>query len=88
MVAVITMSRWSHLAPQERLHLNAIDRSLAGYHIAQLAIGVLGVLVISGEYSTGQIRSSLMAVPKRLPVLWAKLLVFAAVTFVLILVSA
>jgi ABC-2 type transport system permease protein len=51
------------------------------------AIGVLGVLVISGEYSTGMIRSSFMAVPRRLPILWAKLLVFSAVTFALMLVS-
>jgi ABC-type transport system involved in multi-copper enzyme maturation permease subunit len=49
---------------------------------------VLGVLVISGEYSTGMIRSSLMAVPRRLPVLWAKIAVFASVTFVLMLASA
>lgn len=48
---------------------------------AQLAIGVLGVLMISGEYSTGSIRSSLTAVPKRLPMLWAKLAVFAGVVF-------
>jgi len=44
---------------------------------------VLGVLVITGEYSTGMIRASFTAVPKRLPVLWAKLAVFAAVSFVL-----
>jgi ABC-type transport system involved in multi-copper enzyme maturation permease subunit len=43
--------------------------------------------VISGEYSTGMIRSSFMAVPRRLPVLWAKLAIFSAVTFVLMLVS-
>jgi ABC-2 type transport system permease protein len=49
---------------------------------------VLGVLVISGEYSTGQIRSSLMAVPRRLPVLWSKLLVFSVITFVLMLAAA
>jgi ABC-2 type transport system permease protein len=41
---------------------------------------VLGVLLISGEYATGMIRSSLTAVPKRLPVLWGKLTVFTAVT--------
>jgi ABC-2 type transport system permease protein len=88
LVALVTMSRWDQLGANQRAHFNPIDRSLAGYHIAQLAIGVLGVLIISGEYSTGQIRSSFMAVPKRLPVLWAKLLVFAGVTFVLILISS
>ena len=80
-VAAVQMSRWSHLEPQERLRYDAIDVGVGGYHLAQLAIGVLGVLIISGEYSTGMIRSSLMAVPRRLPVLWAKMIVFGAVTF-------
>ena len=88
LIAAIQMSRWNQLGPGERLHFNAIDHSLGGFNLAQLAIGVLGVLVISGEYSTGQIRSSLMAVPRRLPVLWAKLIVFAAVAFALMLVGA
>jgi ABC-type transport system involved in multi-copper enzyme maturation permease subunit len=87
-VAAVQMSRWSHLEPQERLRFDAIDVGVGGYHLAQLAIGVLGVLVITGEYSTGMIRSSFMAVPHRLQVLWAKLLVFAALTFVLMLAAA
>jgi len=57
--------------------------SLGGVFLAQLAVGVLGVLVVSGEYATGMIRSTFIAVPKRLPVLWAKSLVFSLVTFVL-----
>lgn len=56
--------------------------SLRGVYLAQLAVGVLGVLVITGEYSTGMIRATLSAVPKRLPVLWAKALAFAVVVFV------
>jgi ABC-2 type transport system permease protein len=81
LVAAIQMSRWSHLEAHERLTYDAINTGVGGYHLAQLAIGVLGVLVITGEYSTGMIRSSLMAVPRRLPVLWAKALVYGAVTF-------
>jgi len=53
-----------------------------------MAIAVLGVLIISGEYSTGMIRSSFGAVPKRLPVLWAKLVVFGAATFVLMEIAS
>jgi len=45
--------------------------------MASLAVAVLGVLVISGEYSTGMIRSTLAAVPRRLPALWAKGVVLA-----------
>lgn len=87
-IAAITMARWSQLSLQDKLTLNVIDRSLGGWHLAQLAIAILGVMIMTGEYHTGMIRSSLMAAPKRLPVLWAKLLVFTSVTFVLILVAA
>jgi ABC-type transport system involved in multi-copper enzyme maturation permease subunit len=55
---------------------------------AVVAFGVLGVLMISGEYSTGMIRSSLTAVPRRLPVLWGKLAVFAGAIFSLSLVAS
>lgn len=61
--------------------LDPILTSLNGITFSQLAIGVLGVLLMSGEYSSGMIRSSLTAVPKRLPVLWGKLMVFAGVVF-------
>ncbi len=56
--------------------------STSGMAVASLAIAVLGVLCISSEYSSGMIRTSLIAVPKRGRVLAAKSLVFAAVTFV------
>jgi ABC-2 type transport system permease protein len=76
-------SRWPNLSPQDkaRFLIHRLRINLAGVGIAQLSVGVLGVLVISGEYSTGMIRSTFAAVPKRLPVLWAKVAVFAAVTF-------
>ena len=53
-----------------------------GLGLGQLAICVLGVLVITSEYSTGAIRSSLLAVPRRYPVMLAKGLVFAALVIV------
>jgi ABC-2 type transport system permease protein len=56
--------------------------SQTGVAIASLAIAVLGVLCISSEYSSGMIRTSLTAVPKRGRVLAAKSLVLGAVTFV------
>jgi hypothetical protein len=61
----------------------AVSLSLFGLTFAQLALGVLGVLVTAGEYSTGMIRSTLAAVPRRLPVLWAKSAVFGGVALVL-----
>ena len=53
-----------------------------GVGLGQLAIGVLGVLVITSEYSSGVIRASLLAVPRRLPVLAAKAVVFAVLLLV------
>ncbi len=53
-----------------------------GVGLGQLAIGVLGVLIITSEYSTGVIRASLLAVPRRLPVLAAKAVVFAVLLIV------
>jgi ABC-2 type transport system permease protein len=82
-VAFFDMSRWSSLPLDTRLHYKSVDTALIGWHLSELAVGVLGVLVISGEYSTGMIRSTFMAVPRRLPVLWAKVLVFASVVLVL-----
>ena len=73
----------AHVGAHDRAGRHPLDIALAGVNVAQLAIAVLGVLVITGEYSTGMIRSTLIAVPKRLPVLWAKTVVFAVVTFVL-----
>ena len=85
LAAAVISAHWGHRSASDRAHFNPLDVSLIGSQIAQLAIGVLGVLVITGEYSTGMIRASFTAVPKRLPVLWAKTFVFALVTFVLML---
>jgi ABC-type transport system involved in multi-copper enzyme maturation permease subunit len=54
----------------------------AGFGLGQLAICVLGVIVICSEYSTGAIRASLLAVPKRLPMLAAKAVVFTVIDLV------
>ena len=68
---------------QDKLVFNPLETSLIGVGVAQLAIGVLGVLMITGEYSTGMIRATFCAVPRRLPVLWAKAGVFGTITLVL-----
>jgi hypothetical protein len=83
--AAVTSARWGQISPAERADRHPLDIALAGVNLSQLAIAVLGVLVVTGEYSTGMIRATFIAVPKRLPVLWAKLGVFAVVTFVLTL---
>ena len=53
--------------------------TMQGYLLAQLLVGALGIMFVSGEYATGMIRSTLAAVPTRLPVLLAKGAVFLTV---------
>ncbi|MGR6913009.1 ABC transporter permease [[Actinomadura] parvosata] len=60
----------------------AIASSLLGIMFAQLAMATLGVLVISSEYRTGGIRTSLMAVPRRISLLTGKIIVFSATSLV------
>jgi hypothetical protein len=62
--------------------------SLAGVQIAQIAAGVLGVLLITSEYASGLIRTSFAAVPRRLPVLWGKAALLAAATVAVSLPAA
>jgi ABC-2 type transport system permease protein len=76
------ISRVDHLDPVERLSFDPTIHSLRGIYLAQLAIGVLGVLAITNEYATGMIRNTFGAVPQRSAVLAAKLAVFGVVALV------
>ncbi|MDX6243793.1 MAG: type transport system permease protein [Frankiales bacterium] len=77
-------SKWSTLAPDDV----APSGVLRGYFLGQLLIGVLGVLFVSAEYSTGMIRSTLAAVPRRIPVVLAKALVFGGIALVAMTVAS
>jgi ABC-2 type transport system permease protein len=81
----LTIAQWSKADAAARAQIIADPTSTilgAGFQLGQLTICVLGVMVIASEYSTGMIRASLLAVPKRTPMLAAKAVVFAAVVFV------
>ena len=60
-----------------------LDVAFLGLDLYALVIGVFGILQMSGEYGSGLIRASLAAVPRRLPVLWAKALLLLVVSGVL-----
>jgi len=62
--------------------------SLRGFFLAQLAIGVLGVLFITGEYGTGMIRATLSAEPRRYRVWVGKIVTVAGVIFVISLAAS
>jgi hypothetical protein len=88
LISAVTASHWATMPAGDRANFNAVVTSLNGVNISQLAVGVLGVLLLTGEYATGMIRASLTAVPKRLPVLWAKLGVFTGVVGTVSVASA
>lgn len=83
-----TESTWEQVPADQRVNFDAANTSLSGLFLAQLAIAVLGVMIISSEYSTGGIRTTFTAVPRRLRVLAAKGLVLAAVSLVVGLVTS
>ena len=77
----------TNAVPEDQQNVILLQASTFGIYFGQLIVAVLGVLVISGEYSTGMIRSTLTAVPKRIPALAAKALVLFIATFVIGLIS-
>ena len=88
--ALISAIAANHYAKNPSSHSNWDPTSIsnAGLGIAQLAIGVLGVLCITSEYSSGSIRTTLAAVPRRARLLGAKALVIMVLTFVVVAVIA
>lgn len=88
LIATSQMSSWDTLGDAERLRFDPTSFSLSGLFLAQLAVGVLGVLVVTSEYATGQIRATLSATPQRLTVLAAKAVTFTAVVLVTGLVAS
>lgn len=85
MVAVSFLAAWgtaSMTEPGDQSAGSAAGLVTLGYFLAQLTVAVLGVLIITGEYSTGMIRSTFAAVPHRLAPLWAKALVLVVVVSV------
>ena len=81
----LTVAQWDQASPQDRAQIMADPTGMilgSGFFFSQLAICVLGVMVIASEYSTGMIRASLLAVPRRLPMFAAKGVVFGLLVLV------
>jgi ABC-2 type transport system permease protein len=82
----LTVNQWTKADPSQRAQIVADPVSTilgSGFQLSQLTVCVLGVLVIASEYATGMIRASLLAVPRRVPMLAAKSVVFAVLIFVI-----
>jgi ABC-2 type transport system permease protein len=81
-VLIMAHYRWATMPAGVRAGFDPTNDSLAGLAIGQLALGVLGALAITTEFSSGLIRLTFAAAPRRPLVLVAKTAVLAAVTLV------
>jgi len=73
-----TTLRWDDFSPLRRAVFDPTAQSLGGIFFGQLVLGALGVLVLSSEYSSGSIRATIAAIPRRPRVLLAKIVVLSA----------
>jgi ABC-2 type transport system permease protein len=80
--AVLAIVLPGHLSAHQKATIDSVRVSLGGLHLSQIAIGLLGVLAVTSEYSTGMIRATLAAVPQRRLMLTAKTAVLAAAVLV------
>jgi len=82
LVSNIEAGRWATLGIVDRAQFDPVRFSLTGEFLSQFVVGVLGALVITSEYATGSIRTTLSTTSRRTTVLAAKLLVIGAVVLV------
>lgn len=77
LISALSRSQFDDMSARDRLSFDPTYVSFAGMSLGQLAMIVFGVLVVSNEYSTGMIRVSLAAVPRRGTFLFSKIAVAA-----------
>ncbi|CAM5334417.1 ABC transporter permease OS=Streptomyces alboniger OX=132473 GN=CP975_24640 PE=4 SV=1 [Streptomyces alboniger] len=65
LISALSKNEFDNMNAQDKLSFDPTYTSFAGMSLGQLAMIVFGVLVVSNEYSTGMIRTSLAAVPQR-----------------------
>ncbi|MFJ6695460.1 ABC transporter permease [Streptomyces sp. NPDC091272] len=88
LISLLAKDQFAKMNARERLFADPTFTSFAGTSLGQLAMIVFGVLVVGNEYSTGMIRTSLAAVPRRGTFLAAKLVVAGLLAFVVALVTS
>ncbi|WP_306337353.1 ABC transporter permease subunit [Streptomyces sp. KL118A] len=79
-IGVVTMANTKAPGPGKAAAFDPTNNVLAGVAVGQLLIGVLGVLIVTGEYASGAIRSTFAVVPDRRLVLTAKAAVYGALS--------
>jgi ABC-2 type transport system permease protein len=88
LISALSRNEFDTMSTKDRLSFDPTFISFAGMSLGQLAMIVFGVLVVSNEYSTGMIRTSLSAVPQRGTFLFGKVAVATGLAFVVALVTS
>jgi ABC-2 type transport system permease protein len=78
LISTVVRGQWSTIGAVRQLTFDPVSSSLVGVLLAQFAVGVIGALFVTSEYSSGSMRTTLTAVPKRIELSVAKLLVLLA----------
>ncbi|MGW0910169.1 ABC transporter permease [Streptomyces sp. NPDC002784] len=88
LISLLSKNEFDKMDREDRLSFDPTFISFAGMSLGQLAMIVFGVLVVSNEYSTGMIRTSLAAVPQRGSFLFSKITVATALALLVGLVTS
>ncbi|MFD3310242.1 ABC transporter permease [Streptomyces sp. NPDC058656] len=88
LISLLSKNEFDDLSTKDQLSFDPTFISFAGMSLGQLAMIVFGVLVVSNEYSTGMIRTSLAAVPQRGTFLFSKIAVATGLAFVVALATS
>ncbi|MEV0559411.1 ABC transporter permease [Streptomyces sp. NPDC050597] len=88
LISLLSKNEFDDLSTKDRLSFDPTFISFAGMSLGQLAMIVFGVLVVSNEYSTGMIRTSLAAVPQRGTFLFSKIAVATGLAFLVALATS
>ncbi|MDH6627528.1 ABC-2 type transport system permease protein [Streptomyces sp. LBL] len=88
LISALSKNQFDDMSRNDRLSFDPTFISFAGMSLGQLAMIVFGVLVVSNEYSTGMIRTSLAAVPQRATFLVSKIVVAAGLALAVGLVTS
>ncbi|MFF4364270.1 ABC transporter permease [Streptomyces sp. NPDC001604] len=88
LISALSSREFDKMSRQDRLTFDPTFISFAGMSLGQLAMIVFGVLVVSNEYSTGMIRTSLAAVPQRGTFLFSKIAVATGLALVVALATS
>lgn len=88
LISLLSKNEFDNMSAKDQLSFDPTFISFAGMSLGQLAMIVFGVLVVSNEYSTGMIRTSLSAVPQRGTFLFSKIAVATVLAFVVGIVTS